>query len=296
MSDSNLRIQLKDFKIISLEGLNSSASFLKRLEKKYLLNSKQFLRLLPELKKNYNILEINWRRVFNYDNVYMDTENYLFYEQHQNWIDSRVKARTRFYVDSNLAYFEFKHKINWVTNKYRYEFPAHEHWFITKWKKRFFDWVWQSIYNIAAPDLTPSLKTKYKRITMVSKKWDERLTFDFEVNVQDLRKIDSQNIELKNLIIIESKSLKQISTADRIMEKNGIQQYKHCSKYCLGIIYSWLAEKFDTFKETMAKVKEIRMETVKVSRNQSEDRKWSLNKIINNIKKETREKVKEIQK
>ncbi|MDR2640553.1 MAG: hypothetical protein LBC61_04500 [Candidatus Peribacteria bacterium] len=42
----------------------------------------------------------------------MDTNDYLFYNQHQNKLNSRVKVRTRFYVDSNLALFEFKYKLN----------------------------------------------------------------------------------------------------------------------------------------------------------------------------------------
>lgn len=296
MPSNNLKVELKDFKVISLEHLNATASFLKRVEKKYLLNSNQFIKLLSDLKKNYNILEINWKKVFSYDNVYMDTNDHLFYEQHEKWLNSRVKVRTRFYVDSNLAFFEFKHRLDWVVNKYRYEFPAHEHGFMTKWKKRFFDWIWQSVYNTKAPEINPSLKTNYKRITMVSKKDDERLTFDFWVNVTNLRKNDAQNIDLKNLIIVETKSLKEVSLADKIMQKHNITQYKHCSKYCLWIIYSWLAEKYDAFKETMEKIKKIRMETVQTSRNDSENRKWSLNKIIKNIKKETKEKVKEIQK
>jgi hypothetical protein len=256
-----------------------------------LLNLKDFASVIKELKKNFNILEIDWKKVFSYDNVYMDTKDYLFYNQHQNKLNSRVKVRTRFYVDANSAFFEFKHKINWVTNKYRYEFPSHEHWFMTRWKKRFFDWVWQSIYNEKSPEISPSIKTNYKRITLVSKKWDERVTIDFNIKARDLRKKDAKIVDLKNLIIVESKSMKSISMADNLMKNYGIKRIFNCSKYSLWIIYSGLAERYDTFQETIKKIKQIRMETVRIWRIKDTQRNASLDKIIKNIKRDTSKKV-----
>jgi len=40
----------------------------------------------------------------------MDTQDYLFYNQHQDKEESRTKIRTRLYKDSNLAFFEYKQK------------------------------------------------------------------------------------------------------------------------------------------------------------------------------------------
>ena len=97
--------KLKNFKSITLNQLNATASFLKRIDRKFLLNSKQFSTILDELKDNFNVLEIDGKKVFNYDNVYMDTADYLFYNQHQNKLESRTKVRTRYYVDSNIAFF-----------------------------------------------------------------------------------------------------------------------------------------------------------------------------------------------
>ncbi len=264
-NDARLNKNLKKFNTITLTELNSSASFLKRIDRKYLLTTSQFLEMIWKLKNNFKVLEISGKKVFEYDNVYMDTNDYFFYKQHQNKLKSRTKVRTRYYVDSNLAYFEFKQKINWVTSKYRYDFPAEEHWFMTKGKKRFFDWVWQSMYSgTKAPQISPSIKTNYKRITMVSLDWSERLTIDFNVKTTDLRKIWwNKEVDLKNLIIIESKSLKKDSTASNIMKKFKIKKAKSCSKYSLWVVYNWLAEKFDTFKDTMEKIKEIRMDTIK---------------------------------
>jgi hypothetical protein len=85
--------------------------------------------------------------------------------------------------------------------------------------------------------------------------------------------------------------MKIMSTADGIMRKHGIRRAYNCSKYSLGIVYSGLAEKYDTFKETMNKIKAIRMETVRLARAKRDEGKAPLQKIIKNIKKDTINKV-----
>ena len=255
--------KLQDFWTISLTELNASSSFLKRIDRKFLLNWKQFSEILWDLKGDFKVLEIKGQKVFSYDNVYMDTDDYLFYNQHQNKKTNRTKIRTRYYVDSNLSFFEFKQKINWITSKYRYEFPSEEHGFMTNGKKRFFEWVWQSMYEGAkAPKITPSIRTKYKRITLVSKDASERLTIDFDIRTLDLRDKKASEVNLKNLVIIESKSLSKKCNSCEIIEKHGLKKAKSCSKYSLWVVYSGLAKKYDTFKDTMEQIKKIRLETV----------------------------------
>jgi hypothetical protein len=50
--------KLKSFKPITLTELNSTASFLKRIDRKFLLNSKQFSDILSDLKEQFQVLEI----------------------------------------------------------------------------------------------------------------------------------------------------------------------------------------------------------------------------------------------
>jgi len=281
---SNYNSKLQNFSTLSLTELNAKASFLKRIDKKYLLNWKQFSDVLDDLKKDFQVLEIKWQKIFSYDNVYMDTEDYMFYNQHQNKEKNRTKIRTRYYVDSNLAFFEFKQKNDWITSKYRYEFPSEEHGFMTRGKKRFFEWVWQSTYNgEKAPKITPSIKTTYKRITLVNKDGSERLTIDFDIRTLDLRWENTSEVNLKNLVIIESKSLNKKCGSCKIMTKHNIKKAKSCSKYSLWVVYSWLAKKFDTFKETIKQIKEIRLETLK---NRTRKTSSFNTKKLNKIKKE----------
>ena len=277
--------QLVNFSPLTLSELNAKASYLKRIDRKFLVTASQFKEILWDLKEDFQVLEIVWNRVFSYDNIYMDTEDYLFYNQHQTKEKSRTKIRTRLYTDSNLAFFEYKQKENWVTRKFRYEFEPKEHGIMTKGKTRFFEWVWQSMYEgVKAPKITPAIKTKYKRITLVSKDGSERLTIDFDIKTNDLRDKDSKEVDLKNLVIIESKSLNKECSSCKIIESHGIKQAKSCSKYSLWVVYAGLAKKFDTFASTMEKIKEIRVDTLK-----NRFRKTSLENI--NKTTSTKEKI-----
>lgn len=269
---SALLSRLSGFSSINLTELNATASYLKRIDRKFLLTEKEFLNILSDLSEDFRALEIDGKRTFLYDNVYMDTEDYLFYNQHQNKVPSRTKIRTRHYTDAgDLAFFEYKQKEGGVTKKFRYQFPASEHGTMTKGKKRFFEGVFQSMYNEKAPDISPAMRTKYNRLTLVSNTWEERLTIDFNISVKDLRTKHAKNISLDNLVIIESKSLSDDCKSINIIESHGIARANSCSKYSLWVIYSGLAEKWSKFEETMKKIKEIRMEVVKEKRKKSMD-------------------------
>lgn len=281
--------RLSQFWSINLTELNATASYLKRIDRKFLLTEKKFLEILKDLSADFRILEIDGKRVFNYDNVYMDTQNYDFYMQHENGEDNRTKVRTRHYVDSwDLAFFEYKQKENWVTKKFRYQFPASEHGSMTKGKKRFFDGVWQSLYESKAPSISPAIQTRYKRLTLVSKDNNERLTIDFQIAIKDLRHTHAKTIHLDNLVIIESKSLAKSCKSIEIIEGHGIQKAKACSKYSLWVVYSWLTEKWSHFEKTMQDIQAIRLDV------NNEKRKNTIQKaerLSHGFKKTTLEKV-----
>ena len=225
---------LTGFAPIDLTELNATASYLKRVDRKFLLTEAQFLEVLKDFSSDFRALEIAGKRVFHYDNVYMDTDDYLFYKQHQEGVPGRTKVRTRHYTDSgDLAFFEYKQKENGVTKKFRYQFPAVEHGTMTKGKKRFFDGVWQSLYGTKAPNISPAMRTAYKRLTLVSNDGSERLTIDFNISVKDLRSEVANEIKLDNLVIIESKSLSDNCKSVQTIEAHGISRANSCSKYSL---------------------------------------------------------------
>lgn len=253
--------QLGKFGSINLESLNSSASFLERIDRKFLLTQWQLGSVLSELKKDFFVLEISGENIFSYDNVYMDTPEYLFYKQHQNGNPSRVKVRTRLYKDTDMAFFEFKQKQGGVTRKFRYQFPSEEHGVMTKGKKRFFQGVYMSFYWDTNLKISPAIRTSYSRMTLVHKDSSERITIDFNIMCENLRwNADKKSlpINLNNLVIVESKSMSEKSFLSKIMDRYSIKKAKSCSKYSLWVVYSGLAEKYSTFEHTMKEIKRIK--------------------------------------
>lgn len=136
------------------------------------------------------------------------------------------------------------------------------------------------------------MRTRYNRLTLVSKSGEERLTIDFNISVKDLRNKGAKNISLDNLVIIESKSLSHDCKSIQIIESHGINRANSCSKYSLGVIYSGLAEKWSKFQETMNKIAEIRKEVVHDQRDTSIE---SVEKQMNNhFKKTSLKKVSQV--
>lgn len=267
MSPEHLKV-LQKFDSLSLSELNESACYLKRIDTKYLCGMSDLHTILGKISKDFKVLEIDKKREFYYDNVYMDTENYDFYYEHQNKKAERTKIRTRHYTDSgDLAFFEYKYKKNGVTQKFRYQFPAFEHGNMTKGKERFFEWIYQSIYTAKAPKITPAIRTKYNRITLVEKSGNERLTIDFNVSIQDMRNDRHTEMPLENLVIVESKSLSKKCKSAKIMKELAIKKAKSCSKYSLWVVYSGLAEKWSQFEHTIFEIHKIRMDVVNTQRN-----------------------------
>lgn len=216
--------------------MNASAAFLDRIDTKFLMNIEQFEKVLEELKKDFYVLKIGGKSLFTYDSVYMDTKEYKFYHDHQAKKKDRTKVRTRLYADSNLAFFEYKQKENGTTRKFRYQFPVDEHGTITKGKKRFFEGVYMSFYGALPEKISPSLRTKYNRLTLCSKDSSERVTIDFNIQFQDLRKDNASYYEAGPIVILESKTMSKDSHSQGVMKKFGISKASSCSKYCLGLL------------------------------------------------------------
>ena len=69
-----------------------------------------------------------------------------------------------------------------------------------------------SFYSQKAQKISPSIRTSYSRMTLVHKDSSERLTIDFNIKTQDLRKENANEVSLTNLVIVESKSMSKNCT------------------------------------------------------------------------------------
>ncbi len=110
MTNEKLFDVLKDFAPISLDQLNASMSLMERVEKKYLVSLVDLGEIMKKFRDSHFILSIKNNSIFTYDNIYMDTSDFFFFHQHEQGKSSRLKVRTREYVDSNIAFFECKQR------------------------------------------------------------------------------------------------------------------------------------------------------------------------------------------
>jgi VTC domain len=252
MTNQTLFNVLKDFSTISLDQLNASMSLMERIEKKYLITLQDLWKIMKELKDNYFVLSIKNNSIFVYDNTYMDTDDFLFFHQHEKNLKSRVKVRTREYVDSNIAFFEFKQKDGDVIRKSRFDLPVTESKDINNEWKAFYQSMCNSLeLPYIHANLKPKLRTLYKRITLCSKKNDERITIDFDIKLQDITSQNKELISLWPVAIIETKSSHKSCQSHTTLKKLKYKAARWCSKYCLGVVYSWLVSDTKHFKNTM---------------------------------------------
>ena len=99
------------FQPISLQQLDS-VKLMNRVDQKFILKLDELNALFLEILESYYVLEIDSKRTFRYSSLYYDTNNFNFYTDHHNGKPNRVKVRSRYYLDTETAFFEIKKKIN----------------------------------------------------------------------------------------------------------------------------------------------------------------------------------------
>lgn len=243
---------LETFNPVGLEDMDK-VKLLTRKDTKYLLNNEKIATILEAVKDDYYIVEINGHRHMQYKTLYYDTPDYWLYTLHHNGKLNRYKVRSRSYVDTDTSFFEIKFKDNKKnTVKSRYT--------IDEIQKRLDDEAKGFIANkttIGANNLVPAMWVYYKRLTLVSKQFDERATIDTDLSFE----FNGKTKEYKGLVIGE---LKQ----DKFTENSKISQVlrdmkigeEGMSKYCLGVASIIEGVKTNNFKEKILKIeKEINL-------------------------------------
>lgn len=276
---------LKGFATISLEELNATMSLMERIEKKYLIALEDLGSIMHKLRNDYFVLSINNNSIFTYDNIYMDTDDYLFYHQHEQGKKSRMKVRSREYVDSKIAFFECKQRDGEVIRKSRYGLPLPESKILTDQSKSFYTNICHSLgLEYADVALKPTLRTLYKRITLCSKKNDERITIDFDVQIQDITKKGSDSASFGPIAIIETKSSHKKSKSHNIIENLGYKEAKGCSKYCMGMVLVGKIAQTKRFKASMNFMNKVNKPAIKIQEKTSQKLSTIKQQVVNGIK------------
>jgi hypothetical protein len=249
MSEREIINQLQSFNPISLKEMDR-VKLMNRIDTKFAFDKNTLIQILPKLTENYFSLEIQGKRALTYESLYFDDAAFSLFHDHHNRRVNRYKFRIRNYVESNLFFFEIKHKIKGRTDKHRID-TAGFHQQLTQSELNLIDTHCHKTY-----DLIPVLTNKFKRITLVHKTENERLTLDFNLIFNNTLK----TVELSELVIAELKQskLNRRSPFYNLMKSMQLRPYR-LSKYCIGAVELIGGEqlKYNRFKKKLMYLEKI---------------------------------------
>ena len=237
---------LDSFDSLSLKELNSKADMLTRVDNKYIVKGALSTDSIKKLKEEFDVLAIDDKRTFGYENVYFDDAEVCF-QQHRQGKRQKFKARTRVYLDSeDLAFFEVKLAGKGrIIDKYRIPCSVSDHGTLPGHFNDFLKDRYSEQYNKKFDfKLVPTVKTAYRRITLVAKNGGERLTIDHNLS---LGVHDTSSDVPSSLSIFETKSKNGNGIADKILRSESIPRVKGCSKFCLSMALSGKVDKYNKF-------------------------------------------------
>ena len=215
---------------ISLESLMEQAELQTRVDRKYLVPADLAADLIREMSDRLRALEIDDRRLFRYESVYFDTDDYECFNSHRQGRRRRFKVRTRTYADSGECMLEVKMKGGRAeTVKSRLQYAPNESHMLTTEGRNF---VSSLIGDEATAErLSPVLISHYRRATLIDLVDQTRMTCDIEL---EWLSAESNSGDPVGDVLIETKTHGPLGKPDLLLRQNGFRPIS-ISKYCLGV-------------------------------------------------------------
>jgi len=228
----------------------NDVALLNRTDTKFVMTESQLQQALSRLQNQYRVLEIEYQRLNQYQTVYFDTAAFDLYQRHHAGRNDRYKVRSREYVDSQLSFFEVKHKTNKNrTVKSRIQTEDLATGFDRKTAVFLHDHA-----PLDADNLHPTLWNSFTRITLVSRERPERLTLDTNLAFHH----DQEHRSLPGIAIAEVKQegFSMASDFMQQMRRLGIRP-SGFSKYCIGATLLYPTLKSNNFKPKLRHVNKL---------------------------------------
>lgn len=177
-----LESSLAGLPAVHLDDLTDQAALQRRVDRKYVLPVGACLPLLAELGgRGAHVLEIDDRRTFGYDSVYLDTADLTCYLQAAHRRPRRFKVRTRTYVDSGQCWLEVKtrDRRGW-TVKHRTAYDVRDRALLTAEGRLFVEQVLAAtgLRLETGTTLDAALRSVYRRSTLHLPQTRSRVTLD----------------------------------------------------------------------------------------------------------------------
>jgi hypothetical protein len=243
--DTRIAQSLSSFGTISLEGLNSKAAMLERLDNKYIVPADRLLPAFQRFGELFDVLEISGKRAFTYATEYFDDEGTHAYHDHHQGRRKRCKVRIRNYVDAGFSYLEVKLKdIRDATVKKRLKLAQPSRGLCDE-SLAFIDACHVEMYGTPlGRSLMPVIGMEYERITLVAREGGERMTIDTRMA---FRAANAMREAAPDMFILETKSARGNGIADKILRAEHLHPTKSCSKYCVGMAALGLVSRHNRF-------------------------------------------------
>ncbi|MBK9125835.1 MAG: polyphosphate polymerase domain-containing protein [Chloroflexi bacterium] len=246
---TGVRAAVERFAPVSLAEM-TAAALLDRVDTKFTMTVDQLDSVLARLMSDYRVLSIDGTRICQYSTVYFDTPDFDIYMQHHNGWSDRYKVRARRYVDTNVAFFEIKHRTNRNrTIKSRIPLGDVDD-ALDGTADSFLDS--HSLYH--ACDLEPKLWNDYLRITLVGLRHVERVTLDLNVAFA----WGTSRTLLDGIVIAEVKQprISRMSPFIQQMRRLGVRPAS-MSKYCTGVARLYPNVKSNNFKPMLRRIEKL---------------------------------------
>ena len=125
---------------ISLSEVDEQAALRRRVDTKYVASRSAVWDMVDRLRQRYKVLEIDGRRCFDYESVYLDTPDLRCFRDHVEEVRPRFKIRTRLYRETGVCFLEVKVKdADDETTKRQCEYDPVDHGTLTQEGRRFVD-------------------------------------------------------------------------------------------------------------------------------------------------------------
>ncbi|MGB0805696.1 MAG: polyphosphate polymerase domain-containing protein [Salibacteraceae bacterium] len=212
---------------ISLQELGA-VDFDSRIDTKFVFHKDKLPEFLSRIKNDLQVLDVNGDRLFQYENLYCDSNDFEFFKRHHSGFGNRSKVRVRKYSDKGPFFFEVKKKTNkGKTVKHRIPIES-----FNKFENP--DTENSLVDNTGFSFETLSKRTgiDYKRMTFSNLAFSEKLTVDFDL----VAKNKTDKFKFENLVIVEVKQIKYSSRSPFIAQLKKLKIYKTSfSKYCASV-------------------------------------------------------------
>ena len=239
---------LARFEPITLDRMES-IRLMNRVDTKYVTTVSRLQDVLGAAAPDFLVLETESGKTTDYLTVYFDTPGRDMYQMHHDRRLNRVKVRTRRYLSSGATFLEVKRKDNHRRTRKK-RTPACDMEDISS-----FGEFLQARSGYTPSELSPSLETAFRRVTLVDKGLSERITIDVGLSFANLR--NGVSADFGPLAVIELKQdALAVSPMSRLLREKGVRPMR-VSKYCIGSALTDPSLKQNRFKRKIRALKKL---------------------------------------